>query len=262
MPPGLIRASADGTLFVMREGRGGEGHTMGQILIHGDFVSVKTVWMNASLLLPSHDARFVYSADGVYSPDLTRLYPKQDSQGGQGGEHYVPADEGDLILHLAHDKGDTGNSRARRQKPDSLGDLEIMLPGQYWPICTLRQVPGVVHDNLSYGGNANEKMHSDKRLHLNPRAKLLVSIPTTNDKLVLRRFDLDELLAKSETDYLFVASMPPLQAEPGEIYKYELEVKSRRGGVKTKLESGPEGMKLSAEGKLAWPFPSRRLSNR
>ncbi len=72
---------------------------------------------------------------------------------------------------------------------------------------------------------------------------------------MLRRFDLDKLLAESDTDYLFVTSTPPLLALPGEVYKYELAVKSRRGGVKTKLESGPEGMKLSAEGKLTWSVP-------
>ncbi len=236
---GLVRASADGTLFAMREGRGGEGHTMSRILVHGDFVNVKTTWMNASLLIPSHDGRFVYSAYGVYSPDLATIYPKSETPDGY---QFVPAVQGDLILHLV--------------RPDSVGDLEVMIPGQYRQICTLRQVPGVVRDSLNYGGNAADKMQSDKRLFLIPSAKLFVSIPTTNDKLALRRFDLDKLLAASDTDYLFVASMPPREVRPGAIFKYDLEVKSRRGGVKTKLESGPEGMRLSPEGKLTWAVPA------
>jgi hypothetical protein len=236
---GLVRASADGTLFAMREGRGGEGHTMSRILVHGDFVNVKTTWMSASLLIPSHDGRYLCSAYGIYSPDMACIYPKSETPDGY---QFVPAVQGDLILHLV--------------RPDSVGDLEVMIPGQYRQICTLRQVPGVVRDNLNYGGNAADKMQSDKRLFLIPSAKLFVSIPTTNDKLVLRRFDLDKLLAESDTDYLFVASMPPREVRPGGIFKYDLDVKSRRGGVKTKLESGPEGMRLSPEGKLTWAVPA------
>jgi hypothetical protein len=236
---GLVRASADGTLFAMREGRGGEGHTMGRILVHGDFVNVKTTWMSASLLIPSHDGRYLCSAYGIYSPDMACIYPKSETPDGY---QFVPAVQGDLILHL--------------ERPDSVGDLEVMIPGQYRQICTLRQVPGVVRDNLNYGGNAADKMQSDKRLFLIPSAKLFVSIPTTNDKLVLRRFDLDKLLAASDTDYLFVASMPPRDVRPGAVFKYDLDVKSRRGGVKTKLESGPDGMRLSPEGKLTWAVPA------
>lgn len=249
--PGLTWASADGTLFTMRRNRGGE--EMGMIAVHGKSIRTKSARFFASMLVPSYDARYVYSEFGVYSPELTKIHPNKESQEGY---HFLPAVHGDLIMRLAH--GSTGSPRRLSgidETAEGIGDVEVMLPSQYRPISTLRQVPGVIQDRM-FGRNGTDKMHSDKRLFLIPKAKLLVSIPTTNDKLVLRRFDLDKLLAESDTDYLFVNSQPPLHTKPGAVYEYTLEIKSRRGGVKTKLESGPDGMKLSPEHKLTWTVPN------
>src|SRR5439155_14035471 len=125
----------------------------------------------------------------------------------------------------------------------------------YRAIVTLNDIEGVAHENLAYGGNPANKMHHDKRIHLVPDARLLVTIPSSNDKLILRRFDLDDLLAKSEVDYLLVTSQPPTTAVRGATYTYKLAVKSKKGGVKQKLESGPKGMTLSERGQLTWAVP-------
>ena len=37
--------------------------------------------------------------------------------------------------------------------------------------------------------------------------------------------------------------------------RYDVAVKSKKGGVKVKLESGPAGMKVTPEGRLTWPVP-------
>src|SRR5262249_842521 len=100
------------------------------------------------------------------------------------------------------------------------------------------------------------ELAQDKRLHFIPAGKLVVFVPASNDKLVLRRFDLDEALDKAGIDFLLVTSQPPTQAKPGTAVDYQLAVKSKKGGVKYKLESGPPGMKLSAEGRLRWEVPA------
>ena len=54
-----------------------------------------------------------------------------------------------------------------------------------------------------------EAFGADRRIFLIPSAKVLITIPETNDRLVLHRFDLDAALDKSGVDYLFVMSEPP-----------------------------------------------------
>ena len=85
---------------------------------------------------------------------------------------------------------------------------------------------------------------------------MIITLPLTNRELVLHRFDLEEALNKLGVDYLFVASQPVVEASVGKPYQYQLSVKSKRGGVTYRLESGPEGMKLDAKGKLTWAVPA------
>jgi hypothetical protein len=105
-------------------------------------------------------------------------------------------------------------------------------------------------------GNGPTELTYDKRAHLLPDAKLFVTIPTTNDRVILQRLDIDETLDNSGLDYLFVTSRAPLTATKGTTYQYEVKVRSRKGGVRYKLESGPQGMQIDADGKLSWPVPA------
>jgi len=223
----LVRASPDGTLFGMRTSMGSEGHDMALITLYGNQAQVRNGGMGASLMLPSPDARAIYTSEGVFTTRLDKVYPTAGERFG------IPGENANLT-----------------------GSVAFLLPGQYRPFATLRDVEGVAHENLAYGGNPANKMHHDKRVHLIPDAKLLVTIPSTNDRLVLRRFDLDDLLAKSGVDYLLVTSQPPAAFKPGATYSYPVAVKSKKGGVKYKLESGPDGMKVAADGKLTWKVPA------
>ncbi len=101
-----------------------------------------------------------------------------------------------------------------------------------------------------------EAFGNDKRLLFIPDAKLLVILPFTNDKLVLRRLDIEEALAKSGIDYLFVISRPPATITAGTTFAYPLAVTSKAGGVKYRLEAGPEGMRIDAQGLVTWPVPA------
>ena len=69
------------------------------------------------------------------------------------------------------------------------------------------------------------------------------------------RFDLEEAIEKSGVDFLLVTSDPPAFAERGKKFTYSLVVKSKKGGVKVKLESGPDGMKLNGTRDLIWDVP-------
>jgi hypothetical protein len=73
------------------------------------------------------------------------------------------------------------------------------------------------------------------------------------DKLHLHKFDVDAILEKAGVDYLFVAGRPG-GATRGATFKYTPAVKSKQGGVKIKLDAGPDGMKV-VNGELTWAVP-------
>jgi hypothetical protein len=103
-------------------------------------------------------------------------------------------------------------------------------------------------------GNAKDLI-ADKRVQFISQANLLVTIPTGKDILVLRRVNPIELLKKSELDYLFVESIPITEAFKGKVYDYVVKVQSRKGRVKYEVSGGPDGMKISPEGRLTWDIP-------
>jgi hypothetical protein len=96
---------------------------------------------------------------------------------------------------------------------------------------------------------------TEKRFHLVPAAHLLVTIPPTNDRLVLRRLDLEAALDQLGGDYLIVAPPPALTASPGQTLEYVIMARSRKGKITCTLVDGPQGMAISPEGKMVWTVP-------
>jgi hypothetical protein len=101
-----------------------------------------------------------------------------------------------------------------------------------------------------------ERIGADQRVMLIPSAKLLVVVPATNDRLVLHKLDIDAAIETSGIDYLLVTSSPVTSTRRGGNYAYDIVTKSKKGGVKFKLESGPDGMKVDASGRLTWAVPA------
>jgi hypothetical protein len=102
---------------------------------------------------------------------------------------------------------------------------------------------------------ARTGMTLEKCLHLIPAANLIVTLAPSSDELILRRLDVTAAMDKAGIEYLFITSMPPRVAQRGHTYAYPIAVKSKRGGVQYTLDSAPDGMTLSAEGRLEWKVP-------
>jgi hypothetical protein len=100
-----------------------------------------------------------------------------------------------------------------------------------------------------------DRITAEKRFHLVPAARLLVTIPTTNDRLVLRRLDIGESLARLPGGFLFVTSPPILTARAGQPLRHRIEVMSRQGGLACALDRGPEGLTVSTDGVVSWLVP-------
>jgi hypothetical protein len=93
------------------------------------------------------------------------------------------------------------------------------------------------------------------RLHYIEAAEALISLPQSNDRLIVRRVNLEACLREAGGDFLLVRSTPPAIADPGSVYIYAVQALSSRGGVEFALEDPAPGMALSPEGQFSWQVP-------
>jgi hypothetical protein len=190
---------------------------------------------------PSPDGRYVYTAHGAFTGTGKPLgKPATD-----GKAYALPAAEGETFYLTVEIAGFPHGD------PNQASKLNLHLAGDARPLAPLRQVELPRRIN----GWDREPLGTDQRVQLIPSAKLLVVLPRSNDRLDLYRVDADQLLDKADRDYLLVPSSPPLETAKGATFTYAPVVKSRKGGVKVKLESGPGGMRLTPEGTLTWDVP-------
>jgi hypothetical protein len=238
MHPHSTRASADGTVFA------GSNDWQGSCsaVLRGSSI-VMYHEGTAALLRPAADGRTLCGMGGPYTPELKKL------GGSRLTGETVPAVQGGLYLSVTYSGDRFGGAGG---KPS----VAVHLAGDSRPLLTLADLPGLENPGNPWDAARGGVLPLDKRLFLIPAAKLLVTIPSTADRLHLIRFDLEEALEKSGIDYLFVTSQPPPQFTPGQKFTYPVAVKSKKGGVKVKLESGPAGMNVSAAGLVSWAVPA------
>jgi hypothetical protein len=95
----------------------------------------------------------------------------------------------------------------------------------------------------------------EKRFHFVPAANLLVTIPLTNDRLVLGRIDVRQALDKFGRDYLVVTTRSKLCATAGETFNHQNEAFSKAGGIRYTVKQGPDGLTVSETGETTWLPP-------
>jgi predicted Zn finger-like uncharacterized protein len=260
MPPGNaseVRASADGSVFAMISTDSSPGGLRSYV-IEGNRVNFYYKHKTVGVLLPGPDGRIIYGSGGPRTNQLNEIGPTPEesfevpSIPSQNGPFYLTP-EGLPTLSLFGRQGWTSRPKAE----GNLG-LSLHLEGVDRPLVTLGALEGYEKPRkLDLAGIADESgMPLDKRIHLIPDAKVLVLIPKAGDKLILHRLDVDGALEKSGVDYFFVRSQPPAQARKGSAYRYTIVAKSRLGGVKFTLASGPPGATVSGDGLLEWKVPA------
>jgi S1-C subfamily serine protease len=184
---------------------------------------------------PGPDGRYIFSAKGVFTAE-GKPVGKVD---GQGGHYCIAPAEGGGTFYLNLDLNKGANTLTLNIVGDArhVGDLDVEVPKEIntWD---------------------REKLPNDLRFLFVPSAKLLAVLPRTNDKLLLYRVDVDQMLDKVVRDYLLTTSTPPATFAKGAAYAYQVVVKSKKGGVKYKLDAGPKGMKIADDGKISWDVPA------
>jgi hypothetical protein len=133
---------------------------------------------------------------------------------------------------------------------DTASSLTFYLAGDTRPLGTV--------DGLGITGHDLQSLPTtfDRGLFVLPEAKVVVFVKPGSEKMTLHRFDAEQALEKSGIDYLLVTSVPPKSAKKGAAFEYPLAVKSKKGGLKYRVESGPKGMAVGADGKVRWDVPA------
>jgi hypothetical protein len=227
----VVRASADGRVFTMwRLGTSPSG--LQDVVITGNRGTIRYEHESVGDILPSADGRLLYTGAGIYTNELKRVGTVPISGG-------VPSVQGNFYL---------------RQAVDKSGDINLHLAGEER---VLASFPGVLPTPIERRErDRNPATVGMQRIFYIPSANILVTMPLTNDHVIVRAIDLDAVLEKSEVDYLYFKSLPVVSAVAGKTYQYTLAVKSKRGNVKYQVASGPEGMKISESGVVSWAVPS------
>jgi hypothetical protein len=143
-----------------------------------------------------------------------------------------------------------------RSTPDKTS-VYLRVLGEERPITQVDRLATLVHlpeQSWTIGSLARGNVSLSDCVTLVPDAKALVILDKTYSKVIVEKFDLDELLAKAKFDYLLVTSQPP-DAVRGRPFTYKPAVMTKQGAVKLTLDGGPPGMKL-ANGTLTWNVPA------
>jgi hypothetical protein len=230
LKPGALRVSADGQVIAAG------GH-----LVAREGAEYKS-FPSPDKPLPGPDGQTLYTPGRLFT---RKGKPLGEQVGGHGKMvWYLPAVQGPLYVSLNQVQGAGFAQSTLSLSVHCASDGNKLGTFPY-----LDALEGLV----DWQSGQTQEFH--RHVFLIPVANLLVILPFNKDRLVLHRFDLDGLLAKSDVDYLFVQSHPVTTAVRGQQYSYPLAVRSKKGGVKVKLKSGPEGMSVTPAGRLTWPVP-------
>jgi S1-C subfamily serine protease len=229
-------ASGDGTVIGSTQTNMSPGG-LNTAVLNGAQVKTYQLHAGAGYVVPSADGKLVFTALGVHTFDLKAVHEPKNNV------HFFPATQGSLYFGLR--LAEPGRNGATTP----VTDVSLYHPGDTRPLVLL----GHFKENLLEGNDRND---ASKRAWFVPDAKVFVTLPLTRDAVHLTKFDVDEALEKAGTDYLFDLSNPTATAKKGERYGHQLVVKSKRGGVKYKLDAGPPGMSVGPTGKIDWAVPA------
>jgi hypothetical protein len=219
-------ASSDGRVFM--------GYYSGTFTLYGNVVHRNSI----ENVVPAPDGRLLDTAGRYHRyPDDPPGEPVQD----EPGRRRYPAATGTLLLNYRY----FGN--------DPVGRYFVQVQGSPHGIVELRGIPPA--EQAPNENGFREPVPIEMIVGLVPEVGALVLLNPKRNGLLVFPFDLDEELAKSEVDYLFILTVPPENIPPDVAFSHQVVAKAKRGGVTMRLAEGPAGMTLSDAGLLAWPKP-------
>ncbi|MBY0229212.1 MAG: hypothetical protein K2W96_08050, partial [Gemmataceae bacterium] len=231
-----MRASADGSVIgSFWQDRSPQG--VQSLVIEGGEAKLYHSGDSLGHVTPTGDGRYLCTGRGV----LTRE-GKPVGKVGREGLYCLPAVRGPFHLGMRIN----GGGRAGKHT------AHLFLTGETRELLPLAEVEWPEDMNEW----DREAFGWDRRIWFVPEAKVLITIPLGKEKLVIRKLDAELGLEKSGVDYLLVVSRPPASAKKGAAFTYKAAAKSKKGGVKWELSSGPRGLTVSKDGEVSWKVPA------
>lgn len=242
--PPIIRVSADGRVF----GAWASASSPSGIEVltwDGTTLSQSREHDTAGFIIPGPDGTRVYTGKGLYTPQAKPIGTKREYRYNDVSGFIFPACHGEWSFQ--YEPGDRLED----------GKVRIFLPDVKESLGTLSAVQVITATEAIAFRRPNESgLYLEQRVFMIPAAKSLVAIPIKGDRLHVYRLDPIELMEKSGVDYLAIVSQPPSVAVLGQKFTYAIDARSRKGGLKYELASGPEGMTISTAGIITWAVPS------
>ena len=242
-----IRASGTGDLF----GLWCTSHSpqgMETLTLLGNKVRLKYQHNSVGHIVPTMDGRAILTGiAGLCSPELNQ------QQGSRNGRTLptIPSTHARFYISVPAEPGAQINLGQDPFAGNMGGVYSLGLESRLADLPPLDL--GRPTENHSWSA---DDFTVDKRVLFVPQANQIVSIPFTNDKLIVQRFNLREALDKKDVDYLYVTSVAPRTIRKGETYRYAIEVASRGAGLEYELNSGPPGMSVNKAGIVEWLVPA------
>ncbi len=231
-----LHPSGDGTVFAAWKTNQSPA-TSSIYVVEGNVVKRQLVWHHPERYghtVPGPSGQFLFTGAGLTSATMKYAHPQDKDYG-----YCLPAVRGSYFLSMR---------TAQEGKP---GAFTIYLVGTRHPLGR----PDLVPHNLSFNGWDREEMGMWKRVYFVPQANLIATLPATNDRIVLRKLDVDAALDESGVDYLIVTSQPPRRITAGSRFEYQITAKAKKQPLAFGIATGPEGMTITPKGKIEWDVP-------
>lgn len=240
-----LRVSADGQTFV--------GWTPGissmrycAMQLHGRKAAFKgspdAHSFNGHWAMPSADASLFFRHGArIYTADMKIL-----AADGFFGSVLLPTEDPRFFVSL-------------RRQTNQKDEVAICAAADRRPLFTL---PNLEQMTTSLISTQWGLVGGEPRIHYRPSANVSITLPDSNDRILVRPLDLLASLDKESRGYLFVLSMPRTRIRSGTDYVYTMDIRSKAGGVHCKLEAGPEGMTISPGGRIRWHVPKGQKAER
>jgi len=237
-----VWASADGSVFGIQSNRGSPSG-MATIVLRGDSAQTYYDHTSSGYVIPSADGHLICTAVGLFTPELKAVAMGQSQQ-----RFCLPAAQPSFLLEFERDRIGRRGVPAPRPSLISADEFRLLL--------TLPSLDELSSEQEAFASPLGAfPFWLDQQVFFMPDAKRLITVPAVRDSLYVRTLDIQATLDQNGADYLFVMSVPNRVATSGEQYKYTLAVASNRQPVEFTLDSGPEGMTISATGTIEWNVP-------
>lgn len=192
-------------------------------------------------LAANSNGSLIFSQDmGVFLPDGTNIVPMKNSvyAGVWMMPSYHPLYFFGVPYHIINDNA-----------KDDPRSMMIYTGREATPLLSLPEFPEMKTPNQY--NIRKDSIGLGSRFHYYPQLKFFLTIPFTNDKIVVHPFDLEKSLKEKDIDYLYINSVPP-SGRLNQPYLYNITAASKAGDTQFALVAGPEGMKIAPDGKVTW----------